>query len=675
MKKNKSFLWLIVIAIIIVVLCAFLCFRQDKGELKSIKSKAELMRIYNGNGYEDNIFIRFLTMPFSLIYGLETKARYNVNYEVIDDVKTATSEATSLDNMQTSSTTGTQSKDYSTTNIQVENVDEADITKTDGNYIYSISGNEVIITDVRDESNIKIASRISINEDDYIPDDLILYGNKLVVISTYYMYYSNSNTMVSIYDVTNKQDPRISEEFKLYEQYYTSRCIDGKLLIVASGVLRKENNEIATYYEENNVKKDIELSNIKYLKDLKSINQTLIASYNLNKQENVKIKSYLFDVENAYISQENMYLLENRYNGRDNPELKDLFGLGGIIGFIYNIYDYDYYYGQETYIYKFNIKDDGSIKYDCKTNTKGTTINQFSLDEYKGNLRVGLYTYDGSRVAVFDKNLKLIGETEYLSKGERMYSTRFMGDKAYMVTYKNTDPLYVIDLSNPNNPTVLGKLKIPGYSTYLHPYDETHLIGIGMQTEEKVYRDSSGKVTSTTAVITGMKMAIFDVSDVNNPKQISQTLIGDSRATSAILTNHKALLFSKEKGIIAIPVNNYAENVEISASTTDISSMVNSYKNYGKRYISEGYFVYNIDLTDGFKLKGTITHDKKVNTNYYYTYRNTNKLLRGLWIENNLFTVSEDMMKVNNLNTLEEKATLQISKNDTVAIKDLQYLN
>ena len=238
-----------------------------------------------------------------------------------------------------------------------------------------------------------------------------------------------------------------------------------------------------------------------------------------------------------------------------------------------------------------------------------------------------------------------------------MYSTRFIGNKAYMVTYKNTDPLYVIDLSNPSNPEVLGKLKIPGYSTYLHPYDETHLIGIGMQTEEKVYRDSQGRVTSTFAVITGMKMALFDVSDVNNPKQMSQTIIGDRRTTSAILTNHKALLFSKEKGIIAIPVNTYPTDFEIDSNTTDINSMVKAYSSYGKKYTKEGYFVYNINLEDGINLKGIINHDKTSAYNYYYS---SSRLIRGMWIENNLFTVSEDMIKVNNLDDLNQIAELNI---------------
>ena len=230
------------------------------------------------------------------------------------------------------------------------------------------------------------------------------------------------------------------------------------------------------------------------------------------------------------------------------------------------------------------------------------------------------------------------------------------------LTYKNVDPLFVFDLSNPNKPTVLGELKIPGYSTYLHPYDENHIIGIGMQTEEKIYRNSSGKIISTSAVITGMKMALFDVSNMNNPIQISETIIGDRRTTSAILTNHKALLFSKEKGIIAIPVNNYSSDFEISNTSSDVSSLVSSYTNYSKEYISEGYLVYNINLIDGFNLKGSITHNKSNSSKKYYSYYYNSKLLRGMWIEDNLYTVSEDMIKVNKLDTLEDICELKIKE-------------
>lgn len=402
---------------------------------------------------------------------------------------------------------------------------------------------------------------------------------------------------------------------------------------------------------------------VKRKKGMESKDQTLISSIDLNKMENVKMSMYLFNVENAYISENSIYLLNSdyKYNKYAFLDYMKVLAKKGVIGYVKELIDGDLIseYGEYTTIYKFEILEDGSLEYKNKTEEKGATINQFSLDEFNENLRVALSGSEGSRIVVFDKKLNKIGETENLSKGEKMYSTRFMGNKAYMVTYKNTDPLYVIDLSNPSTPEVLGKLKIPGYSTYLHPYDENHLIGIGMQTEEKVYKDSQGRVTSTTAVITGMKMALFDISDVNNPKQISQTIIGDRRTTSAILTNHKALLFSKEKGILAIPVNSYPSDFEINSDTTDINSMVKAYSNYGKKYTKEGYFVYNINLEDGIKLKGIINHDKTSVSNYYYS---TSRLIRGIWIENNLFTISEDMIKVNNLEDLSQIAELNIKK-------------
>ena len=177
-----------------------------------------------------------------------------------------------------------------------------------------------------------------------------------------------------------------------------------------------------------------------------------------------------------------------------------------------------------------------------------------------------------------------------------------------------------------------------------------------MQTEENIRRDSSGKVISSGARITGMKMALFDISNVSNPIEISNIIIGDSRTTSAILTNPKALLFSKEKELIAIPVNNYSDDFEIAYSDST-SSVISSYTNNSKSYLSEGYLVYKINLENGFDLKGLITHDN-AKTSYYY---NTNsRLLRGLYIDDNLFTVSETAVKVNKLDDLKQISELKI---------------
>ena len=665
LKNKKIFVLFIIAVIVAVAVVAMVNLNSEKDELIAVKSENELKQIYQKKDSDsDNKLLNILTMPFSLLtYGAPMEKNYKLGLDYGSagvDTSNVLENINSLSGSNASTSTST-TKEHSTTNIQVENVDEADITKTDGDYIYSLSGSDVVITNVQDPSNIKIDSKIQ-SEEDYNPEDLILYNDKLVVISTKYIKYGQSNTLVSVYDVTKKDEPKLVKSCMLPEKYYTSRSIDGKLLVIASGKLREEDNKVVTYYEEDNSKKEIGLENIKRLKRLISNDQTLIATINLQSTDNVKVNSYLFNVENAYISEKNMYLLNELYSNENSgfeKRVKNLFGIKGVIGFFNYILNEDYNeYDDYTNIYKFSIQEDGDIEYLAKNKVRGTTINQFSLDEYNENLRVGLETSDGSKVVVLDNKLNKIGETECLSKGEKMYSTRFLGEKAYMVTYKNTDPLYVIDLSNPNEPKVLGKLKIPGYSTYLHPYDEHHLIGIGMQTKETIYRDSQGRVTSTSARITGMKMALFDVSDVNNPKQISQTIIGDSRTTSAILTNHKALLFSKEKGILAIPVNSYPSDFEVESSSDDISKLVSQYTNYNKNYTAEGYAVYNINLTDGFNLKGIINHERIKTSGYRYGY--SGKLLRGLWIEDNLYTVSEKMIKVNKLGDLSQISELEI---------------
>ena len=670
MKVKKFKLLISILIIILIALIIFLIvFKHDKPELKSIKSKKELEKIYNWDYYDDDysILTGIVSMPFTYFdyyprYYRSYKtnsSRYVDDYVSIDsiggiNINAATTNTAKSASSYESSTT----KDYSTTNIQVENVDEADITKTDGDYIYSLSENNVVITDIRDPQNIKIASKINLYG--CVPEDLLLCNGKLVVIfneSSSSRNY-NSNTLVEIYDISDKENQKSLKSYTLYEPYYTCRCIDNNLYVISSGRLRKENNEIATYYKENSKIKEINLRNIYYFSTIKTDTQTLISKVNLdNLNEDISINSYLIDISNSYVSENSIYLLNYDYSGYnyENPPISSLFTLKGVFGPASYENNNSKDSGYNTNIYKFDILNDGTIKYKAKANTKGQTINQYSFDEYEGNLRVALYDGDGSRVVVFDNNMKQIGESDYVARGEKMYSSRFIGNKLYFVTFRTMDPLFVVDLSNPKKPEILGELKIPGYSTYLHPYDENHIIGIGMQTEETINRSYDGRVTSTSSRITGMKMALFDISDVTNPKEVSHVVIGDSKTTSAILTNPKALLFSKDKELIAIPVNNYADDFKVTYSD-NIEATVSSYTNYGKTYLSEGYLVYKINL-DGFNLKGVITHENnKTNSYSYYKAR----LLRGMYIENNLFTVSENAIKVNKLDNLEPVSELNI---------------
>jgi inhibitor of cysteine peptidase len=264
--------------------------------------------------------------------------------------------------------------------------------------------------------------------------------------------------------------------------------------------------------------------------------------------------------------------------------------------------------------------------------------------------------------------MKSVGKLQGLANGEQIYSVRFIEDRAYIVTFMLTDPLFVVDLKNPASPKILGELKIPGFTNYLQPYDETHLIGFGMETT--VVNEGG----MDRARPQGMKIAIFDVGNVAKPVQQFMTTVGGVGTYSEVLNNHKALLFSKEKNLLALPitVNNYDNNTN------------NTQQTY------QGAYIYNIDLVNGIKLKGKITHmDAAKNSNQNsssapaasdpsistdangkgvsilpYPAVNGQYLVdRILYINDTIYTLSNGLIKANDINTLKEKSKLILKDN------------
>ncbi len=639
---------------------------RPHSELKTVGSEAELYSFYEQDSSyvdQDNPILNLLLMPFSL-----EKYSRRYYYDVYDDMNISIGPQTV--GVADDSSSGGGGKDFSTTNIQVENVDEADIVKTDGNYTYSISGFDVVIADVSDPSNPQISSYIE-STNGSIPEDLILTDNTLTVIGTeyngssssidydrYYRYNNSNNTSVRVYDISNRAAPSLKKEYTLYEPYYTSRRIGDRLYVISSGRLRKKAGEdlVEHYYSEDYVEKEFPVDSIHYLEDVLSDDLTLISVLNLDSpSDDISVEPFLLDISNAYVSENAFYLIEEKYSGSDfnvADYIGPLFGPKGVFGFFEAIANNSgSSYSPQTEIYKFDIEDSGEVSYSATTTIPGTTINQYSLDEANGHLRVALQDSDGSYIAIFDESLNKIGESGRLGKNERMYASRFIGDKAYLVTYRNTDPLFVIDLADESNPKVLGELKIPGYSVYLHPYDENHLIGIGIDTTEETRKDINGRVISTSVYITGMKLALFDISDFNNPKEISKLHIGDAYTTSAILTNPKALLFSKEKHLLGIPVNGYESEFKIDTvgDLDNISTLTDYFEDYDDNYIEEGYIVYSISPEDGIQELGEVIHEDS-------------NLVRGIYINNDLLTISDNMLKVNSLQDLQLKAKLNLIK-------------
>ncbi len=291
-----------------------------------------------------------------------------------------------------------------------------------------------------------------------------------------------------------------------------------------------------------------------------------------------------------------------------------------------------------TVIHKIAING-GTITYIAKGEVPGTLDNQFSMDEYNNNLRLattssvstqsGQYTYNN--VFVLDGKMATIGSLTHIAEQESIYSTRFIGDRLYMVTFKRIDPFFVIDLSSPESPKVLGKLKIPGYSDYLHPYDATHIIGIGKETSTNDWGGVS---------VSGVKLALFDVTDVANPKQIDKVQIGDAGSDSAALTDHHAFLFDKAKNLLVIPVR------AVSAAPVTKGDYY-----AGQQQIWYGAYVFGLTPQTGFTLRGTVQHGTGDN-GYYYYGSSTSEVKRSLYIGNVLYTMSSKQIKANSLDNL-----------------------
>ncbi|MBU4302435.1 MAG: beta-propeller domain-containing protein, partial [Actinobacteria bacterium] len=208
----------------------------------------------------------------------------------------------------------------------------------------------------------------------------------------------------------------------------------------------------------------------------------------------------------------------------------------------------------------------------------------------------------------------------------------------------------VLDLADPENPRVLGALKIPGYSDYLHPYDENHIIGIGKNTVEADPEESN------FAWYQGMKIAVFDVSDVANPREMHKVDIGDRGTNSYALNDHKAFLFDRNKNLLVLPVLLAELTPEQKASNDARAS------DYGQ-YTFQGAYVYDISLESGIALKGRVTHlddPAELTTNYNY-YDSTEAVKRSLYIGENLYTISEAKVKINKLGDLAEEASIQLS--------------
>jgi uncharacterized secreted protein with C-terminal beta-propeller domain len=283
---------------------------------------------------------------------------------------------------------------------------------------------------------------------------------------------------------------------------------------------------------------------------------------------------------------------------------------------------------QKTLVHKISISGDSILGYVAKGEVPGRLLNQFSMDEHDGRFRIATTSEYSTpqkfvmhnNVYTLDNAMNITGRLEGVAPDESIYAARFMGDRLYLVTFRQVDPFFVIDLSG-DQPEVLGKLKLPGFSNYLHPYDKDHVIGIGKETGDN------------GAQVLGVKIALFDVSDVTDPRAVDTYMIGGPQTESEVLGDHKALLFDKEKDILSIP---------IFSPETYYFDGAEPYREPGTW---NGFYVFGIDEGKRFELKGQIQHE----TNNYGSQGS-----RSFYINDTLYTVTPTLMKMSDLSDMEE---------------------
>ncbi len=553
---------------------------------------------------------------------------------------------------------------YSTTNIQVTGVDEADVVKTDGYYIYMLSNskNAIFILNA-DTQNASVLAKIPFDQDIslagiYLSADssrLAVLGSKYITRSFTSTYWNSSGqqsytfesyvpeatqTFIKVYDLTNKATPLLVRDFSANGSYFNSRMIGEYVYAVISQPVRAVNETVTppTFYDDARPTSPPP-SSIYYVDrdDSEYSYYTFTSVVGLNVldklQPTANLTIMMGGASNIYVSNSSIYIT---YPGASTSSI----WMGSS--------------APTTEIHRIHISGN-SLSFDAQATVDGNVLNQYSMDQYNGYFRIATTTTRNvdatttrmleNNVYILDPNLKTVGKLENLAPGESLHSARFMGDKCYLVTFKKTDPLFVISLSQPDAPQVLGELKIPGYSDYLHPYDETHLIGVGKETEESDY--------GNFAWYQGLKLSLFDVSNVSNPQQIAKTVIGDRGTDSAVLTDPKAFLFSASKDLLVIPVNLAVVN------TTQNEPSPSSYGDF----VWQGAYVFNITLTGGFQLKGNITHIENPSTlaNGQLWSDSSHFVTRALYIDDTLYTISDAMIKLNSIDNLQQIAQIDLN--------------
>lgn len=482
--------------------------------------------------------------------------------------------------------------DYSETNVRQEGVDEGDIVKTDGTYLYVLKDNqnEIAIVDTRGNDmkkvqSIKVEDRDGIREFYLNPEKrrltLICGGRKQGILgSEAYrkteFYQEHPFTEAITYNIEDPENPKEEGRITQSGYYQSSRMANGYLYLFSNyyvsidGITRDTPETYVPLIKDAVIaEKDICLPPVS-----KSSMYTVVTAADIdNPGEITDSKAILSTGGNLYVSNENIYYYET------------------IWSYYMNFAD------ERTTLRRISYKD-GVLEAGAQGTINGYINDSFSIDEYNGYLRVVVTDGDTNAVYVLDMELETVGSIKNLAKDERVYSARFMGDTGYFVTFRETDPLFSVDLSDPENPEIIGALKIPGFSDYLHPYGKGKLLGIGMNVDEE------------TMITDGVKVSMFDISDPSDVKEEDTYIMRNVYSTDASY-DYKAVLADAGKNVIGFA--GYTEG-------------------------GQKYYIFEYDKDNGFLCK----MDEEINGNGMQN-------ARGVYIGETLYVVQGNIIEAYSL--------------------------
>jgi hypothetical protein len=446
---------------------------------------------------------------------------------------------------------------YSTTNTQEVGVDEGDVVETNGTQVFIAGNDGVRIIDVATASVIE---RIEVPQGSH---QLLLDGTRLLVVTQ--PYTGVEDTITSLYDVTDPDRPELLRRSHLEGRLVASRAIDGQARLVLTSTLANrlpfvypdqfgldeqralEANQavirdsaidawLPRYFDETGdgsfgqMSTSLDCTKVAAPRDFAGLGVSWIASFDLRSGSGpVGAAGVVSYGDTVYASPTNIYVATIPWDWASNGDVQNS--------------------QPPTLIHQFALGEGGSAAYVASGEVDGRLLNQFAMSEFEGDLRVASTRDDWTGTGQSESFVQVlrpsgnelvqIGKVGGLGLTEQIYAVRFLGTQAYVVTFRQTDPLYVVNLADPTNPVVTGELKIPGYSAYLHPVGDGLLLGVGQNA------DLSGRTSGT-------QLSLFDVSDPANPQQISTLPIGGS---SEAEWDHKAFLYWPEDGTIVIPVS------------------------------------------------------------------------------------------------------------------------